>query len=558
MTVKSYALFRGKTVRIFLLAGLLFGAASFVFSSLAVTAQDGRDNSPTIDDIDPLVLSENDPEQEVLLTGIKSVGNNGPLLDVTAESSNTDLIPTPKVDYKPPATTATLRFTPVAGETGTAEITVEVLVGETESTTRYFKVTVNKDMVAMVSWLENLFPDWMNEGQFYLLYSQWLCLLVLLFLGIAADRTTRHVLSIVGKTLFRTSFDDMEPSERRKVFKPIGLLAQALIWFWGTTLIGLPGNILIIFEVALKFFTVVAAIWTSFIMIDIAVRYLKKKAEGTETKFDDLLLPLVGKTLKTFAICIGLILFADVFEFKVTALLGGLGLGGMALALASQDALSNVFGSFLVMIDRPFEIGDWIIFEDHEGAVESMGIRSTRIRTFYDSQVTVPNSKFTSAIVDNMGRRKFRRLRTTLGLEYDSTPAQVTAFCEGVRELIRLHPNTRKDLYHVYFNNFGDNSLDVLLLCFMECSDYGAELQERQSLYLGIMQLAERLGVSFAFPTRTIHMFQQDASSADPPALTDPLATGRQIAEEIATPLLLDLKTVSESNLTPPDDEDDG
>ena len=558
MTVKSHTLFRGKIVRIFLLAGLLFGTASFVFSSLAVTAQDGRDNSPTIDDIDPLVLSENDPEQEVLLTGIKSVGNNGTLLDVTAESSNTDLIPTPKVDYKPPATTATLRFTPVAGETGTAEITVEVLVGETESTTRYFKVTVNKDMMAMVPWLDNLFPDWMNEGHFYLLYSQWLCLLVLLFLGIATDRITRHVLSIVGKMLFRTSFDDMEPSERRKVFKPIGLLAQALIWFWGTTLIGLPGNILVIFEVALKFFTVVAAIWTSFIMIDIVVRYLKKKAEGTETKFDDLLLPLVGKTLKTFTVCIGLILFADVFEFKITALLGGLGLGGMALALASQDALSNVFGSFLVMIDRPFEIGDWIIFEEHEGAVESMGIRSTRIRTFYDSQVTEPNSKFTSANVYNMGRRKFRRLRTTLGLEYDSTPAQITAFCEGVRELIRLHPNTRKDLYHVYFNNFGDNSLDVLLLCFMECSDYGAELQERQSLYLGIMQLAERLGVSFAFPTRTIHMFQQEASSASRPALADPLATGRQIAEEIAAPLLLDLKKASESNLTPPDDEDDG
>ncbi len=472
MTVKSHALFRGKIVRIFLLAGLLFGTASFIFSSLHVVAQE------------------------------------------------------PETDVTSPA----------------AEDAAEV----------------EPEVSEMVPWLDNLFPDWMNEGHFYLLYSQWLCLLVLLFLGIATDRITRHVLSIVGKMLFRTSFDDMEPSERRKVFKPIGLLAQALTWFWGTTLIGLPGNILIIFEVALKFFTVVAAIWTSFIMIDIVVRYLKKKAEGTETKFDDLLLPLVGKTLKTFTVCIGLILFADVFEFKITALLGGLGLGGMALALASQDALSNVFGSFLVMIDRPFEIGDWIIFEEHEGAVESMGIRSTRIRTFYDSQVTVPNSKFTSAIVDNMGRRKFRRLRTTLGLEYDSTPAQITAFCEGVRELIRLHPNTRKDLYHVYFNNFGDNSLDVLLLCFMECSDYGAELQERQSLYLGILQLAERLGVSFAFPTRTIHMFQQEASSASPPALVDPLATGRQIAEEIAAPLLLDLKKASESNLTPPDDEDDG
>ena len=490
MTVKSYALFRGKRVRIFLLVGLFLGVTSFLFSSPAASAQ----------------------EQDASVTS--------------------------------PAATEEIEAITAAGE-------------ETEKLKEEIEEKLGQRSSEMAPWLDAWLPLWLDKEHFGLRDAQWFCLLVLLFLGIAADRITRYLFSIIGKILFRASFDDMQPRERRKVFKPIGLLAQALTWFWGTTLIGLPGNILIIFEVALKFFTVVAAIWTSFILIDMAVGYLKKKAEGTETKFDDLLLPLVAKTLKTFAVCIGLILFADVFELKVTALLGGLGLGGMALALASQDALSNVFGSFLVMIDRPFEIGDWIIFEDHEGAVESMGIRSTRIRTFYDSQVTVPNNKFTSAIVDNMGRRKFRRLRTTLGLEYDSTPAQITAFCEGVRELIRQHPRTRKDLFHVYFNNFGDNSLDVLLLCFMECSDYGEELQERQSLYLGIMQLAERLGVSFAFPTRTVHMFQQEASSTGPPALADPLATGRRFAEEIAAPLLLDLKAASQSNMAPPDDEDD-
>jgi MscS family membrane protein len=416
---------------------------------------------------------------------------------------------------------------------------------------------VEQRVSEMASWVDDWFPLWLDKEHFGLRDAQWLCLLILVFLGIAADRATRFVLSVLGRIAFRASFDEMEPRERRKVFKPVGLLAQALTWFWGTALVGLPENILVIFEVAVKFFTVVAAIWTSFILIDMVVRYLKKKAEGTETKFDDLLLPLVGKTLKVFAVCIGMIVFADVFELKVTALLGGLGLGGMALALASQDALSNIFGSFLVMVDRPFEIGDWIIFEDHEGAVESMGIRSTRIRTFYDSQVTVPNSKFTSAIVDNMGRRKFRRLRTTLGLEYDSTPDQIVAFCEGVRELIRQHPNTRKDLYHVYFNNFGDNSLDVLLLCFMECSDYASELKERQSLFLGIMQLADRLGVSFAFPTRTIHIFQQDASAASPPSFEDPLETGRQLATEIAAPLLVELEKLNEDDETLPDDEDE-
>jgi len=480
MTVTSQRSAGSRMIRFFLLVGMLFGSASFIFSSMHVTAQQ------------------------------------------------------PSTDVTPPTVTET-----------SADDGVEVGAG------------VEEEAFEMAPWLDAWFPLWLDKEHFSLRDAQWLCLLVLVFLGIVADRATRYLLSVLGRIMLRTSFDEMEPRERRKVFKPMGLLAQALTWFWGTALIGLPGNILVIFEVAVKFFTVVAAIWTSFIVIDIVVRYLKKKAEGTETKFDDLLLPLVGKTLKFFAVCIGLILFADVFELKVTALLGGLGLGGMALALASQDALSNVFGSFLVMVDRPFEIGDWIIFEDHEGAVESMGIRSTRIRTFYDSEVTVPNSKFTSAIVDNMGRRKFRRLRTTLGLEYDSTPTQIVAFCEGVRELIRQHPNTRKDLYHVYFNNFGDNSLDVLLLCFMECSDYASELKERQSLYLGIMQLADRLGVSFAFPTRTIHMFQQDATAASPPSDEDPLETGRQLAAEIAAPLLVELEKLGGDDETPPDDEDE-
>jgi MscS family membrane protein len=476
MTVRSHAFFRGKTARLLLIAGLLFGVTSLVFSSLHVAAEDPDTGNSTLSGQD----------------------------DDSAE----DGVDEPEV-------------------------------------------------AKMAPWLEAWFPPWLSEKHFLLQDSQWLCLMLLIFLGIAADRITRQLLAVLGRMVFRTSFDDMEPEERRRIFKPIGLLAQASTWFWGTTLIGLPGNILVILEVAVKFFTVVAAIWTTFIMIDLVMRYLMKKAEGTDTKFDDLLLPLVSKVLKTFTICIGLILFADVFELKITALIGGLGLGGMALALASQDALGNVFGSFLVLIDRPFEIGDWIIFEDHEGTVESMGIRSTRIRTFYNSQVTVPNSKFTTAIVDNMGRREFRRLRTTLGLEYDTTPAQITAFCEGVRELIRQHPNTRKDLFHVYFNNFGDNSLDVLLLCFMKCSDYGSELQERQSLFLGIIQLADRLGVSFAFPTRTIHMFQQDASKASPPSFEDPLETGRQLAREISVPLLVDLEKLTESDMTPPDDEDE-
>lgn len=326
----------------------------------------------------------------------------------------------------------------------------------------------------------------------------------------------------------------MERADRRRIVKPLGLLAQAITWYYGTDLVGLPDHFTAILGAALKFFTVVAAVWTVFMTIDLAGRFLKSRAESTETKFDDLLVPLICKTLKVFTICVGIVLMADLFQLEITALIGGLGLGGMALALASQDALQNVFGSLLVLTDRPFEIGDWIKAEGVEGTVEAVGVRSTRIRTFANSQVIIPNSKFTQSVVDNMGRRQFRRLRIMLGLEYDSTPDQINAFCEGVRELIRRARFTRNDVYHVYFNDFGANSLDVLVHCFIECEDYAEELQQRHRLFLQVLQLAEKLGLSFAFPTRTVHMFEQDSALPAKPAFDDPEAAGRDLAAELA------------------------
>ena len=150
---------------------------------------------------------------------------------------------------------------------------------------------------------------------------------------------------------------------------------------------------------------------------------------------------------------------------------------------------------------------------DVEGSVETVGIRSTRIRTFYNSEIIVPNSMLTTAVGDNMGRRHYRRIKTMLGVQYDTTPDQIDAFCEGVRELIHRHPHTRKDYFHVYLNQFSASSLDILLYCFLECPDWGVELRERHRLFADILRLADGLGVQFAFPTRTLHIFQETARS---------------------------------------------
>ena len=125
-----------------------------------------------------------------------------------------------------------------------------------------------------------------------------------------------------------------------------------------------------------------------------------------------------------------------------------------------------------------------------------------------------------------------------LGVQYDTTPEQVEAFCEGIRELIRRHPYTRKDYYHVYLNQFGSSSLDILLYCFVECPDWSVELREKHRLFLDIIELAQRLGVSFAFPTRTLHMFQEESTAEDPLQFGDPMLAGKRSGARIAGPLL--------------------
>ena len=399
---------------------------------------------------------------------------------------------------------------------------------------------LNKELfIDATPWLEtHVFPKSMQGVHFLLKDYQWYCLIAVIFLGFFMDLVTRQGLKWFTRAWFRYVRTGNEAGSTENPWKPLGLLAQVLTWYWGTRFIGLPPQLTMVLLVALKFFAVFVAVWTVFRLIDLMANYLARRAEKTATRFDDLLIPLVSKSCKALSVCVGVILFADMFDLDWTALVGGIGLGGAAIAFASQDALGNFFGSLTVLTDRPFEIGDWILTDGVEGTVETVGIRSTRVRTFYNSLITLPNSRLTTAVVDNMGKRQYRRLRVTLGVEYGTSPEQLEAFVEGIRELLRRHPFVRKDYYHVYFNNFGDSSLDVLLYCFLECPDWGMELREREQLFLNIIRLAERLGVAFAFPTRTLHMFQQTAGeSPSLPDLADPDRAGQSIAAEIAGPL---------------------
>lgn len=238
----------------------------------------------------------------------------------------------------------------------------------------------------------------------------------------------------------------------------------------------------------------------------IVFQFFSKAAKKTENTLDDQLLPVAEKLVVIFIWSIGIIYILDYLEVNVTALLAGISIGGLALALAAQDTVKNFFGSIMIFLDRPFQIGDWIHFKDVDGTVEEVGIRSTRIRTFANSLTYVPNAILADSIVDNMGLRIYRRFKTDIGITYDTKPEVIDEFVKGIREIIKMHPTTRKDYFEVHLNSFGASSINILIYTFFEAPSWTDELVGKHEILYAIIKLADKLGVRFAFPTQTIHI----------------------------------------------------
>ncbi len=360
------------------------------------------------------------------------------------------------------------------------------------------------------TWLRSHVPDALRGRVLFLEGWQWLGILLIIFLGFVTGRIfTALVTSGLSRLLERRS-RSIDRSAALRVVHPLGMIVMLVVWGLGIVWLGLPVGVFTLYYRALKVVAVAVAVVSVFRFIDVLAKILARKAAYTESQYDDMLIPLIRKSLKVLAGAAGLVTAAQFLGTDLTALLASLGIGGLALALAAQDTVGNFFGSLMVFLDRPFKVGDWVITGDVEGTVEEVGFRSTRIRTFYNSLITLPNSNLVKASVDNLGDRRFRRWKTVLGIAYDTPPEKIDAFCEGIRELVRRHPYTRKDYFHIYLNEFGSDSLQILVYVFFATPDWATELRERHRLGVDIIRLATDLGVEFAFPTQTLYLRREE------------------------------------------------
>lgn len=220
-----------------------------------------------------------------------------------------------------------------------------------------------------------------------------------------------------------------------------------------------------------------------------------------DAKAEKLLVPVTRKLVRFLIVLLGLLVALGTFGVNVTGLLAGLGIGGLVVALAAKDSVENIFGSVTILFDMPFALGDWVRIEKVEGVVEEINLRSTKIRTFEDSVITLPNSNLIKASVENFGARRFRRQRFSIRLDYKNDPAKIEALSTAVREFIGKDlAGVIPDRTHVRVNDLSETSVGILVQCFFETDTLADELAWREQLIEFILRKSRELGLAFASP----------------------------------------------------------
>ncbi len=243
-------------------------------------------------------------------------------------------------------------------------------------------------------------------------------------------------------------------------------------------------------------------------LVDVAEYYLSRYTASTASTLDDMIVPMVRKTVRVvIVIIVGLYIAESVSGKPMSSIIAGLGLGGLAFALAAQDTIKNFFGSVMILLDKPFSVGERIVIDGHDGSVEEVGFRSTKVRTLTGHVVTVPNERMVSSTVQNIGRRPYIRRTMNLTVTYDTPPDKIERAVEIIEGILKDHEGMRPDFPpRVFFNDFNDWALNLRVVYWYHPPNYWDYCAFSQGVNLKIMRAFETEGIEFAFPTQTMYL----------------------------------------------------
>ncbi|MGD8237193.1 MAG: mechanosensitive ion channel family protein [Armatimonadota bacterium] len=355
--------------------------------------------------------------------------------------------------------------------------------------------------------LSSYFPEWARREVVGIAIWQFTGAFVCILAGLVLRRISdfvfeKKLIPALSKT--RVAFDNVVATAASK---PLGylLLLGGIASAFAVLPLPREPNVHGFVFAALKVLLAANITWLLFRLVDAGVEELGALAERTESKLDDQLVPLVQKALKVTIGVIAGVWVVQLLGYSVSSLLAGLGIGGLAVALALQDTLGNLFGSVFIFLDRPFAVGDWIKVDDVEGIVEDIGFRSTRIRTWPATQITIPNKTVANATIDNWSRMPKRQVSQTVGVTYETSPEQMAKAVETVREIVENDEGVDKEFTVVRFTDFGESSLNIMVYYYTTAVGWNEHLATKERINLCIMRALCDMGLEIAFPTQTLH-----------------------------------------------------
>jgi MscS family membrane protein len=367
-------------------------------------------------------------------------------------------------------------------------------------------------LAAGTSWERHLPAPLLAEGPQGLHWWQWLAIPVFaaiaLVLGAGLGVLSRRALAHLA-TRTRATWDEAVVA---RLGTPLALVWAIVIFTALRPSLDLDPEASAAVSRMLRAGTYLVAFWAAFRAVDTGFGVA---ATAPWTKGNVGLagiLPLGRRITKIALLAVGLVSVLTELGFRVESLIAGLGVGGIALALAAQKTVENLFGSLSIGVDQPFRVGDFVTVDGVSGTVEAIGMRSTRIRTQDRTVVTFPNGRLADLKAESFAPRDRFRLLTNLGLAYGTTEAQLRAVLAGIEGALRSHPRIWPDGISVRFNEFRESSLNVEVVAWLQTTDWNEFAAARQDLFLRFMAVVEAAGASYAFPTRTVHLAGEGAA----------------------------------------------
>ncbi|WP_236006122.1 mechanosensitive ion channel family protein [Paradesulfitobacterium ferrireducens] len=256
---------------------------------------------------------------------------------------------------------------------------------------------------------------------------------------------------------------------------------------------------------SLRTFIVIFFAWGLYNMEESSSLIFEKLQNTLQLRIDRILIPFLSKTFRFLTVALAIIVILQEWEYDINGFIAGLGLGGLAFALAAKDTIANIFGGVVIIMDKPFSIGDWIKSSEVEGVVEDINFRSTRIRTFDQALITLPNSILANASIVNWSKMGKRRISFNLGVMYSTPKEKLEACIHSIHKMLEEHPEVHKETILVAFDRFNDSSLDIHLYFFTNTTVWADYMKVKEDINFKIMDILEKNGVSAAFPSQSVY-----------------------------------------------------